>query len=117
MQRPILKTQAAEQTSSEPPARNLGSPLQLIAITICIFIVSQIIFGEVIVMLWHLIFNPNSHLDIDKDIAAQFIFIAAAEGSAAWLAIKAVQRRRLSIGVIGLGRRPVFRDFWMALIG
>jgi membrane protease YdiL (CAAX protease family) len=98
-------------------AKNLGSPLWVVFITFLIFLASQIIVAPVIVELGHLIFNPNNALDLDKSIPAQFFFILAAEAAAAWLVIRMVKRRQLSLKVIGLGRRLQVRDIWQALLG
>jgi membrane protease YdiL (CAAX protease family) len=99
------------------PAKNLGSPAWVIFITFAIFLVSQILIAPVIVAVGHAIFEPHRGLNLDKSIPAQFFFIAAAEAAAAWLAIKAVRRRRLSLKAIGLGRRPARRDLWPAILG
>jgi membrane protease YdiL (CAAX protease family) len=101
--------------------RNLGSPVRVIFVTLLIFLASQILIAPLIVEFGRLIFSPHSGTDfatyIDKSIPAQFFFILAAEGAAAWLSIKMVRRRHLSLKVIGLGRRPVVQDLWKALLG
>jgi membrane protease YdiL (CAAX protease family) len=97
--------------------KNLGSPARVILLTILIFLASQILIAPIIVWVWHIILNPHQPLDLEKSIPAQFLFILAAESAAAWLAIKAVQRRHLSLNAIGLGRRPVLKDIWRALLG
>jgi membrane protease YdiL (CAAX protease family) len=97
--------------------KNLGSPVWVLFVTFLIFLASQIIVAPIIVELGHQIFNPHSSLDLDKSIPAQFFFILVAEGAAAWLAVKMVRRRHLSLKAIGLGRRPVVNDLWKALLG
>lgn len=101
----------------QKPARNLGSPAWVIFVTILIFLASQIIIAPVIVGLAHLIFSPHTTLDLEKSIPAQAVFIVAAEGAAAWLAISAVKRRKLGLKVIGLGRRPALKDIGQGLLG
>src|SRR4051812_35624999 len=102
-------------------AKNLGSPIRVVFITFLIFLASQIIVAPIILELGRLIFSPHSNVAFDKyisgSIPAQFFFILAAEGAAAWMAIKLVQRRHLGLKVIGLGRRPMRRDIWQALVG
>lgn len=97
--------------------KNLGSPLRIILVTFLIFLISQIIVAPLIVEAGHLIFDPRHVLNIDKSIPAQFFFILVAEASAAWLAIKAVKYRHLGLKVIGLGRRPIWRDARLAVLG
>lgn len=97
--------------------KNLGSPLRIILVTLLIFLISQVVVAPVIVEVGHLIFNSHHALDINKSIPAQFFFILAAEASAAWLAIKAVKHRHFGLKVIGLGRRPIWRDVGLALLG
>jgi|SRR5579862_257998 len=102
---------------SAEPAKDLGSPSWVIFVTLVIFLASQIVVAPIVVAVGHAVFNPHAPLDLDNSIPAQFFFILAAEAAAAWLAIKAVRRRHLSLKVIGLGRRPSVRDLWPALIG
>jgi membrane protease YdiL (CAAX protease family) len=99
------------------PHKNLGGPSRVILITLAIFFISQILLAPLIVGLVHAILNPNTPLDIEKNIPQQALFILVAEASAAWLAIKAVKHRGLSLAVIGLGRRPQVTDLWRAAIG
>jgi membrane protease YdiL (CAAX protease family) len=108
-------------TAEGESTKNLGSPVRVVLSTFLIFLASQVIVAPLIVELGRLVFSPHSNVAFDKyisaSIPAQFFFILAAEGAAAWLAIKLVQRRQLGLKVIGLGRRPVIRDLWQALIG
>jgi membrane protease YdiL (CAAX protease family) len=103
----------------EPAAKhkNLGSPLRVASTTLIIFLVAQLLAAPLIVGIAHLIFSPHSSLDLDKSIPAQFLFILTAEVAVAWLSITMVRRRHLRLKVIGLGRYPVWRDIWQALLG
>ncbi|HSW78990.1 MAG TPA: type II CAAX endopeptidase family protein [Candidatus Babeliales bacterium] len=97
--------------------KNLGGPARVILITFGIFFLSQILLAPLIVGLIHTILNPNTTLDIEKNIPQQALFILVAEASAAWLAITAVRHRGLSLAAIGLGRRPQVTDLWRAAVG
>jgi membrane protease YdiL (CAAX protease family) len=104
----------------EPAAatrKNLGSPVWVVSTTLIIFLVAQLLFAPLVIGIAHLLFNPHSPLDLDKSIPAQFLFILSAEAAVAWLSITMVRRRDLGLGTIGLGRYPIWRDIWQALIG
>ena len=106
----------SDRTPGKKPSKNLGGPLRVTVSAILIFLVSQII-AVFIAELAISIFNPHRHLSLDNSIPGQFAYILAAEGLAAYLAIKLVQRRGLSLAVIGLGRRPKLNDLTKAAIG
>jgi len=94
----------------------LGSPLKVILTAIGIFIISQAI-GAFAVELVNGIINPRSSDALTNSITAQFFYILIAEGLAAWLAIYLVRSKRLSLAVIGLGRRPQTSDIAKAFGG
>lgn len=60
---------------------------------------------------------PDKSIDLIDSVSGQFFYILIAELLAAWLAIKLVKARKLSLGVIGLGRRPYTKDLLMAAGG
>jgi membrane protease YdiL (CAAX protease family) len=98
------------------PAKNLGTPLRIIAFTLLIFLFSQFLaalLAEVLMGVTH----PHSHVSLEDSNFGQFIYILLAEGLAAYLAIWLVRRRGLSLSTIGLGRRPVVSDVIKAAIG
>lgn len=118
--RPAVLSRPRRRSVNSPDqevAKDLGSPTRVILISFLIFLVSQILIAPIIIALGHSIVTPHKHLDFDNSIPTQFFFILIAEASAAWLAIKAVQARKLSLSVIGLGRRPVLKDVWRAILG
>jgi membrane protease YdiL (CAAX protease family) len=94
---------------------DLGGPLRLILTTVLVFLASQVVaalIAEAILSALH----PNG-MRLDDSIGAQFVYVALAEGLAAWLVIRIVRRRGLGLGFIGLGRRPKGSDLTRALIG
>lgn len=101
---------------SKPP-QDLGSPVRVIFMTIIIFLVSQVIVAPILVYLGHSLLRPHKPFNIDNSIVEQFFFILIAELFVAWAVIKIVKRRGLSLSIIGLGRRPVLKDVWRALLG
>lgn len=119
MKTSILSRNRRKETESlsTGATENLGSPARVIFVTLVIFLVSQILFAPIIVAIAHAIFSPHTPLDVEKSIPAQALFILVAEVAAAWMAIWVVRRRRLSLKVIGLGRRPAVRDIAPAFIG
>lgn len=94
---------------------NLGGPLRLILTTVLIFLASQVV-AALIAEAGLSILHPNG-MKLDDSIGAQFVYVALAEGLAAWLVIKIVRRRGLKLSFIGLGRRPDRGDLWRALAG
>ena len=116
MKRRLSFRPAAAGGPPEPSKKNLGGPLRVIVSAILIFLVSQII-AVFIAELAISIFNPHKQLSLDNSIPGQFAYILIAEALAAYLAIKLVQRRRLSLSVIGLGRRPKLNDLTKATVG
>jgi len=106
----------SDEPADKPAQRTLGRPPRIILSAIGIFIVSQVA-GAFIVELVNGIIHPGSTNALNNSIAAQFFYILIAEGLAAWLAIVLVKNRGLSLSVIGLGRRPKFKDLTMAIGG
>jgi len=108
------KKLAKKQTQKK--YENLGGPLRLILVLLLIFLVSQV-FAAFIAELGLSLIHPNGGMSLDDSIGAQFVYVALAEGLAAWLVIRTVRRRGLGLGFIGLGRRPNRGDLGRALIG
>lgn len=96
--------------------RGLGHPLPVIAKTILIFLVSQIVAIFAVSLVYGLA-RPGTNANFDNSIIAQFFYVLIAEAMAAWLTIKLVRRRRLRLSFIGLGRRPAWRDAKLAAGG
>jgi membrane protease YdiL (CAAX protease family) len=94
---------------------NLGGPLRLILTTILIFLASQVV-AALVAEIGLSILHPSG-MQLDDSIGAQFVYVALAEGLAAWLVYKTVRRRGLGLEFIGLGRRPNRNDLTRALIG
>jgi membrane protease YdiL (CAAX protease family) len=104
------------QVNFEESHKNLGSPLRVIAGTVGIFLISQVI-AAFIAGIGISLFKPHSQISLDNSIAGQFVYILIAEGLAAGLTIWLVRRRGLGLGIIGLGRKPVWGDLFKAAIG
>lgn len=99
--------------------KDLGNPAAVILITFLIFLLSQFI-AALIVGLAAAALNPHMSLAnlLDQSASYQFFYVLLAEGLAALLTIYIVKRlRRLSLAVIGLGRRPQWRDVTRAILG
>jgi membrane protease YdiL (CAAX protease family) len=113
----MFRPRRAAAEAAAQPAKDLGSAIRVIFVTILIFLASQILIAPLIIGFGHALFDPHGSLDIEKSIPLQFFFILIAEASAAWLAIWAAKKRRLGLGVIGLGRQPILSDAWRAALG
>lgn len=99
--------------------KDLGRPAAVILITFLIFLLSQFI-AALAVGFAAAAFNPHMSLAnlLDQSASYQFFYVLIAEGLAALLTIYIVRRlRRLSLDVIGLGRRPQWRDLARAILG
>lgn len=107
---------AKPQPKTPRPKPNLGRPLPVILRTILIFIVSQAL-GYLIVGLVYGLIHPSRNTAIGDSIPAQFFYVLIAEGVSAAFAIYLVRIRNLDLGVIGLGRRPAFRDLIRGALG
>ncbi|MBX4197563.1 CPBP family intramembrane metalloprotease [Candidatus Saccharibacteria bacterium] len=104
------------RTPGKKPSKNLGGPGRLILFTLLIFLLSQII-AAFIAELGLAVIHPGSKQSLNDTISGQFAFILLAEGLAAWLVFWLVRRRGVSLGTIGLGRRPQISDLYKALLG
>jgi membrane protease YdiL (CAAX protease family) len=111
-----LRGIAGDSPEDQQPAGSLGRPPLIIFNTLAIFVVSQVIAVFVVGLIYSLI-RRGQHPSLDNSIAAQFFYILLAEGLAALLVIRLVKHRRLSLGVIGFGRRPNRHDLAKAAIG
>lgn len=109
-----------KQSVTDVPAvagkASLGKPAGVIARTILIFIISQLLAVFLVELVYGAI-RPGSHANLDSSITAQFFYILIAEGAAAWFVIKLVKKRGLSLAVIGFGRRPRKSDLLKAALG
>jgi membrane protease YdiL (CAAX protease family) len=110
------RTPGKKSAKPKIPAGNLGGPTRLILTTLLIFLASQIV-AAFIAELGLSIIHPGSRQSLDNSVAAQALYILIAEGLAAWLVLKIVKKRGLSLAVIGLGRKPVRNDLAKALLG
>ena len=115
---PSYRVTRGKKSNSGPaePAKNLGGPTRLITTTLLIFLASQIV-AAFIAELGLSIIHPNSHQSLDNSVAAETVYILIAEGLAAWLVLRIVKRRSLSLSVIGLGRKPIRNDLIKAALG
>lgn len=101
----------------ERPAQPvMGPPWRIILNTVLIFFISQAI-ALAMVSLVHGFIYPDKSLNLIDSVSNQFFYILIAEILAAGLAIKLVRVRKLSLAVIGLGRRPIPKDLLMAAGG
>jgi len=99
-------------------ARDLGSPAWVITRTIAIFLVSQFIASFIVLAALSVVHPGQNPSDLlDNSIPAQFFYVLFAEGLAAGLVFVALRQRRLSLGFIGLGRKPSQKDLFKGLVG
>lgn len=98
------------------PSKNLGGPVRIIATTILVFIISQLIAAFIAEAGLSLL-GPDSHQTLDNSIVWEFVYILIAESLAVLATIRLVKRRGLGLGTIGLGRRPKWSDLTKAVIG
>lgn len=99
--------------------KDLGSPWQVILLTLIIFFLSQFA-AAILVSLGLAVFRPSASLTtlLNQSAPVQFFYVLAAEGLVLLLTVLIVKKwRRLSLGAIGLGRLPVWRDLTRALGG
>jgi len=103
---------------AKKPAGGFGHPVRVIATTLALFLISQLIAALVIGLILG-ISRPGVPVDriLAGSAAAQFFYVLLAEGIAVGSMYLIISRRRLSLSKIGLGRRPVWRDLKTALAG
>lgn len=95
---------------------NLGGPARVIGITVLIFVLSQVIAAALVGLFLSLL-HPHASIKFDNSVGGQFFYILIAEGLAALLSIWIVRRRGLGLAIIGLGRRPRWKDLVYAGTG
>jgi membrane protease YdiL (CAAX protease family) len=95
-----------------------NSPLIVIASTLAVFFISQILAYLFVGIVYTLI-HPGAKTDnlIDASAPAQFFYILLAEGMAVWLVTVILKWRNIGLERIGLGRRPATRDMLKGLLG
>lgn len=100
------------------PKADLGRPWRVIAATVAALLASQLIatfFVLVGLSLLHPGVSPSGLLDGSS--ASQFALILLAESMVVWWVFSRLKARQLSLGFIGLGRRPAWSDLVRALLG
>lgn len=104
--------------SSSKAVKGFGHPLSVIVTTIGIFLASQLVAAILTLIALVLLHSGQSPEDLlNNSTAGQFFVVLISEGLAACSVIWLVRRRGMDLSRIGMGRRPVFDDFWRALIG
>jgi membrane protease YdiL (CAAX protease family) len=92
-----------------------GSPLLIIFNILAVFIISQILAGLIVAVFGHLI-RPGFD-SIDSNVVAQFFFVFLAEGFAVLFVFWTLNRQKIPISAIGLGRKPKLADAGKGLLG
>lgn len=109
--------------SSENPSKELepirknrvfSNPLLIVALTLVVFIISQLI-AFLIVQAGHAALGAPS--SIDQSTTSQFFYILAAEGLSIGAVVGILRRAKLSLQAIGWGRRPNLKDVKWAIAG
>jgi len=95
-----------------------GGYLRVILSTLIIFITSQFLAIFIAIVSYNLI-HPGATASswLDNSTAAQFVYIFFGEGLVALLVWLIVRKRGIGLAAIGLGRKPRWRDLWLALGG
>jgi len=97
---------------------DLGNPLAVVLKTVAICLTSQALASVVIVFFLSAMHPGIDPSDLLQDsILGQFFYVLMAEGLAAVSVFWFLRRRRMSLGFIGLGRRPKLSDLWRAAGG
>ncbi len=96
--------------------KNFGSSLRVIAVTILIFIFTQVLAVGVAMTLAGVFTDEPLSSALDNSIAIQFAYIVIAEATIIGSVYLVLKRRQLSFSHIGFGRRPKWHDLMMALI-
>lgn len=97
--------------------KGFGSPTRVILSAFLIFLLSQIAAGILVGIFLSFRGINSLNYDINGSSAAQFFYILIAEGLSVWLVLYVIKRRSLSLGAIGLGRKPVRSDIVRAVLG
>lgn len=99
-------------------SKKFGNPLLLIASTVAIFVVSQLV-AALIVQAVLSIFNTRANiLDLfDKSTPVEAAYILLAEVLAVSLVLLILRVRKIGLSMIGLGRAPAWRDLSKGLLG
>ena len=92
-----------------------GAPWRVIFNVMAIFIFSQVAAVIFVELLLQVLGKPHNLLDNSPGF--QFIYILVAEGLAAGMVLAILKSRNLSLGSIGLGRKPTINDLVRGLIG
>ncbi len=109
----LLKKHGKKET-----AGNFGGPLRVILTTIGIFLFTQLLAAFLVeLFIGAFQHNTNPGGSLNSSAPAQFFYILMAEGGAAWLVLKVIKKRGLSLSSIGLGRQPAGKDIIKGLLG
>lgn len=97
---------------------DLGHPVAVIIKALGIFLLSQFIAAFIIEIFIGFSGHRQSASDIlNGSIVDQALFVVMAEGLAALAAVWLVRRRQIGLSIIGLGRKPAWRDLKYTLLG
>ncbi len=105
---------AGTQPGLDSRAVSLGSPIRVIATALAVFLASQLA-----VLFLAFIVGGVTHRSLDSLNKMDWFLalsILVSELFVIWLVIRTVRGRRLSLGAIGLGRRPVWADIGKAIL-
>jgi membrane protease YdiL (CAAX protease family) len=94
----------------------LGHPLRVVINALLIFFVSQILAAFIVQISLNLV-RPRQVNFIGDSVTAQFFYVLIAEALAVGFVFYILRLRSLDLSVIGLGRRPQFRDIKRAAAG
>ncbi|MBI2589308.1 CPBP family intramembrane metalloprotease [Candidatus Saccharibacteria bacterium] len=102
------------EPTTESPKRVFSNPLLVVALTLVIFIISQLI-AFVIVQAGHSALGAKS--SIDQSAITQFGYILIAEILTIGAVLGLLRRAKLSLKTIGWGRGPSLKDLKWAVVG
>jgi membrane protease YdiL (CAAX protease family) len=106
------------KTEQKTSPRGFGGPIWVIATTVLIFIISQII-AALVVEAGFLLTHPGSDAGdaLNGSAPVEFFYVLAAETLAIGLVWLTLKGRKLNWAAIGLGRKPKLKDLGKGIIG
>ncbi|MBI5906905.1 CPBP family intramembrane metalloprotease [Candidatus Saccharibacteria bacterium] len=115
--KPFWRRLKGKQKSLNKPPKNFGGPVKVIATTVLIFIVSQLV-AALLVGITVGIAHPGTEVHVlDGSTPLEFVYVLIAEAIAVSMVWLALRGRGLGLASIGLGRAPAWKDIKKGLLG
>lgn len=115
--KPFWRRQKDKQKSLSRLPNNFGGPVKVIATTVLIFIVSQLVAALLIGITIGIV-HPGTKVHVlDGSTPLEFVYVLIAEALAVSMVWLALRGRGLGLASIGLGRAPAWKDIKKGLLG